>query len=401
MEGRTPLGLIGLLDSEGEYGLDSPRGRPQAYNKAIDAPEPEPAAGLGPAPTAPAISFKIAFKRRIVDAVLPADTTIAEVQVQVERQLQIASGKQKLLYKGKKLESHLTLSEAGVVNKSKLMLMGKVEDGTALRRTFTAETYDKLLANPGLAEAQRASITAQAEQSTTRPVTELDVFLERSESRRKLAAARRELEALQKLEDPDAPGLSRTQTEVARLRAVALEQRTADELDNVRTEVVALRAELGLAPPEAAGGALERTPSQQAEYDLQLAIAMSQQDTWDETAAAAEIAAGAALTRTASQERGMAPPGDAQEDRLVRQSSAVAPDGAPVAPDPAATAASPRRRPAKKKKKKSGYADMMAEAMQTKQLTDEERAAEAQARLAAKLVAPDKIVKGNRGLDRI
>ena len=181
---------------------------------------------------------------------------------------------------------------------------------------------------------------------------------------------------------------------------MALEQRTAAELDKVRTEVVLLRAELGLAAPEAAGGALERTPSQQAEYDLQLAIAMSQQDTWDEAAAAAEIAAGAALTRTASEERGMAPPGGAQEDRLVRQSSAVAPDGAPVAPDPAATAGSLQRK-SKKKKKKGGYADMMAEAMQTKNLTAEERAAEAQARLAAKLVAPDKVVKGNRGLDRM
>lgn len=44
---------------------------------------------------------------------------------------------------------------------------------------------------------------------------------------------------------------------------------------------------------------------------------------------------------------------------------------------------------------------MMAEAMQRRDLTGAERAAEAQARLAAKLVAPDKIVKGNRGLDRI
>ena len=84
----------------------------------------------------------------------------------------------------------------------------------------------------------------------------------------------------------------------------------------------------------------------------------------------------------------------------VRQKSAVAPDGAPVSPDPTATA-TPRVKKGKQKKKKGGYADMMAEAMQKKDMTDEERAAEAQARLAAKLVAPDKIVKGNRGLDRI
>ena len=390
--------MLGRVDSaESEGGLDSPRGRPHAYNKVIDA-EPEAAPAL-----APPVSFKIAFKRRIVDAVLPADTTIGEVQVQVERQLQIASGKQKLLYKGRQLESHLTLSQAGIANKAKLMLMGQVEEGAALRRTFTSETYDKLLANPGLGEAQRALITAQAAQPATRPVNELDVFLERSESRRKLAAARRELEALQKLHDPESTGLSRTQSEVARLRAVALEERTAEELDKVRTEVVQLRAELGLAAPSASGGALERTASQQAEYDLQLAIAMSQHDTWDEAAAAAEVAAGAALTRTASQERGTAPPDDAQEDRLVRQSSAVAPDGAPVAPDPVATA-SPRATRAEKKGKKKkggGYADMMAEAMQRRDLTGAERAAEAQARLAAKLVAPDKIVKGNRGLDRI
>ena len=396
MEGRSSSArtsssqpMLARRDSDNETGLDSPRGRPHAYNKAIDA---EPA---------PPISFKIAFKRRIVDAVLPGDTTIGEVQVQVERHLQIASGKQKLLYKGKQLESHLTLSEAGVANKAKLMLMGQVEESTALRRTFTSETYDKLLANPGLGEAQRAFIAAQATQPPTRPVTELDIFLERSESRRKLAAARRELEALRKLHDPESPGLSRTQSEVARLRALALEQRTAEELDKVRTEVVQLRAELGLAAPSATGGALERTASQQAEYDLQLAIAMSQQDTWDEAAAAAEIAAGAALTRTASQERGMPLPDDAQEDRLVRQISAVAPSGAPVAPDPAATASPRAMRAKQKKKKKGGYADMMAEAMQRRDLTDAERAAEAQARLAAKLVAPDKIVKGNRGLDRI
>ena len=94
-------------------------------------------------------------------------------------------------------------------------------------------------------------------------------------------------------------------------------------------------------------------------------------------------------------------PDDAQEDRLVRQISAVAPSGAPVAPDPAATASPRAMRAKQKKKKKGGYADMMAEAMQRRDLTDAERAAEAQARLAAKLVAPDKIVKGNRGLDRI
>lgn len=398
---RRPATLVGLgrLDSEVETGLDSPVGRPQAYAKSIDAAaEPEPDA---PPEAVRAITFKIAYKKRIVDAILPADTTVGEVQVQVERQLQIASGKQKLLYKGKKLESQMTLSEAGIVNKAKLMLMGKVEDGPALRRTFTAETYDKLLANPGLGEPQRASISAQAQQPATRPMTELDVFLERSESRRKLAAARRELEALQKLNDSETPGLSRTQSEVARLRALALENRTAEELEAVRTEVVALRAELGLAAPAAAAGALERTASQQAEYDLQLALAMSQQDTWDEVAAAAEIAAGAALTRTASQERGMSPP-DSREGALVRQRSDVAPDGAPVVPDPDATASSALgKKGTRKKKKKGGYADMMSEAMQKKDLTDQERAAQAKARLEAKLVAPDKIVKGNRGLDRI
>jgi hypothetical protein len=396
---QLTLAGLGRLDSEMEAGIDSPVGRPRTYDAAIEA-EPEPAAVAAAAAPAPPISFKIGFKRRSVDAVLPADTTIGEVEVQVERQLQIPSGKQKLLYKGKKLESHLTLAEAGIGNKARLMLMGKVEEGGALRRTFTAETYDKLLANPGLAEAQRATLAAQAEQPSARPVTEIDVFLERSESRRKLAAARRELDALRKLNDPESTGLSRTQSEMARLRAVALQKRTAEELDAVRSEVVALRAELGLAPP-AASGALDRTASEQAEYDLQLAIAMSQQDTWDEDAAAAELAVGAALTRTASEERGMAPPPEAQEGRLVRQRSDVAPGGGPVAPDPAATAASPRGKKGKKKKAGGGYAAMMSEAMQTTDQTDAERAAQAQARLAAKLVAPEKIVKGNRGLDRI
>ena len=72
-----------------------------------------------------------------------------------------------------------------------------------------------------------------------------------------------------------------------------------------------------------------------------------------------------------------------------------------MAPDPAATAASPRGKKGKKKKAGGGYAAMMSEAMQTTDQTDAERAAQAQARLAAKLVAPEKIVKGNRGLDRI
>lgn len=399
------LSQLGRLDSELEGDLDSPVGRPARYDAAIEEedaqPEPEAAA------LAPPLVFKIGFKRRIVDVVLPADTTIGEVEVQVERQLQIASGKQKLLYKGKKLESHLTLEQSGVKQKAKLMLMGVVEEGGTLRRTFTAETYDKLLVNPGLGEVQRAQLTAAAEQPSARPVTEIDVFLERSESRRKLAASRRELEALQKLNDPASTGLSRTQSEMARLRAIALEQRTNQELDSVRSEVVALRAELGLAPPPGEERGIARTQSQQDEYDLQLAIAMSQQDiSWDEAAAAQEVATGEVLTRTASAERGMAPPAGAQEGRLVRQRSDVAPDGGPVAPDPSATALSPRgRKGAAKRGKKSGggggYAAMMQEAKGGASLTEAQRASIAQARLAAKLVAPDKVVKGNRGLDRI
>ena len=457
--------------------------------QAVKQPEPQPEPHAAAPPEEPDLQFRIAFKRRVVDVHLPPSTTVGDVQAQLERHFQIEGGRQKLLFKGKRLAPEATLGEAGVTNKAKLMLMGVVDED--LRRTVTSETYERLLASPELADEQRSRLAEQqaALAAQSRPVTEMDVFLERTESRRKLAAARKELEALKYLAQPDSDGLRRSKSEVERLRAVALEQRTAAELAAVKQEVAALRDELGLdggagAPTEeaalaselAAGAALTRTASMEADEELQMAIALSLQaggdsplysapvepgalyasttiptplpasiherngwftieglfvrvrqssavapdgapvvpdaastarsakgDRSERVAVAAELAAGDELTRTASAERGMAPPA-AGEGRLVRQRSAVAPDGAPITPDAAATATSPRGKKAGKKRKKKGgkpsYKQMMAEIQGGQGQTAGEKAAEARARLAHRLAAPENLVRGEK-FDRI
>ena len=200
---------------------------PGSAMQAAKQPEPQPEPHAAAPPEE--LHFRIAFKRRVVDVHLPPSTTVGDVQAQLERHFQIEGGRQKLLFKGKRLAPEATLGEAGVTNKAKLMLMGVVDED--LRRTVTSETYERLLASPELADEQRSRLAEQqaALAAQSRPVTEMDVFLERTESRRKLAAARKELEALKHLAQPDSDGLRRSKSEVERLRAVALEQRTAAE----------------------------------------------------------------------------------------------------------------------------------------------------------------------------
>lgn len=59
-----------------------------------------------------AVSSKVSAKRITNSVCVAASTTVGELQVATERKLQIASGKQKFLSKGKMLEPQLTLSEA-------------------------------------------------------------------------------------------------------------------------------------------------------------------------------------------------------------------------------------------------------------------------------------------------
>ena len=58
------------------------------------------------------VSFKVSFKRNTIPVCVAASTTVGELQVALERKLQIATGNQKFLSKGKMLEPQLTLAEA-------------------------------------------------------------------------------------------------------------------------------------------------------------------------------------------------------------------------------------------------------------------------------------------------
>lgn len=172
------------------------------------------------------VSFKVSFKRNTIPVCVAASTTVGELQVALERKLQIATGNQKFLSKGKMLEPQLTLAEANITNGSKLMLMGKqdLKTGTGLRRAHSGEAYERLVAYPDLSAEAKQRITAQrgqGGQAAFAPVTEMDVFLERTASRRQVAAARNELNLLKQacLSDADgAPGspLRRTASEMAR-----------------------------------------------------------------------------------------------------------------------------------------------------------------------------------------
>jgi hypothetical protein len=160
-------------------------------------------------------------------------------------------------------------------------------DQPGLRRALSGDVYDKLLASPELTSPVKARIAEQqvrrcpdtaarscslalrraAHGSTPRylqawclapdgsihppsqashtpgPVTEMDIFLERTQSRRELAVVRKELAVL-KAAAADAtaaaaaaeqPTLARASSELGHLRAAALEQRMTTELEVKKT----------------------------------------------------------------------------------------------------------------------------------------------------------------------
>lgn len=115
--------------------------------------------------------------------------------------------------------------------------------------------YSELLSNPNLTDALRQKIIQlQAEHTVQGKKTSsgLGIWLSRTPSRQELARRRRELEALQALDDATAapPALVRTPSAAARhetAEIARLEQMgTHAEMARVQAEVERLKRELGL-----------------------------------------------------------------------------------------------------------------------------------------------------------
>eukprot|EP01050_Picozoa_sp_SAG11_P025429 SAG11_NODE_5734_length_1476_cov_1.989833_1_plen_317_part_00 len=133
-----------------------------------------------------------------------------------------------------------------------------------LTRTFSSDVYTKMLANPNISATQRAKIEAMRarrfakEEGEGGGEVELQSWLQKTDSRRNLAARRKEREILRQLQSEDAASSSlQRRTASAQDRAdveaaaelLSLEQNpgaVAAMLAETNTEVEALKRELGL-----------------------------------------------------------------------------------------------------------------------------------------------------------
>eukprot|EP01050_Picozoa_sp_SAG11_P004689 SAG11_NODE_305_length_10996_cov_4.698082_14_plen_204_part_00 len=127
---------------------------------------------------------------------------------------------------------------------------GEDGGGAALGRTFSSQTYDKMLANPKLSAAQRAKIEEMKAKRRAKEgaAAQLEEFMQQSDTRRSVALARAELRTLAAIAPSNASadnGLPDAASYMAEVEAKS-DDALATEVEMLSGQVEALRAELGL-----------------------------------------------------------------------------------------------------------------------------------------------------------